>query len=365
MPITSNVVLGTESGVVVLSESGGTWQRAKSYLDGVNVVGLASQGADRMLAATGEGGLFRINLHTDDVVRLGQDVLPKRLHTVTVSPHDPDTVYVGGEPAAVFISKDGGETWRENAAVREIAAKRQWKYPQPGVGNHIRNIIVSWDDPQRIFAAVQVGGILRSDDAGETWTEITAGLDPDVHSMMQHPVHPEIVYAIAGGGGPVGTPGDYSDYGVEPLPMSRPFYRSRDHGRTWECVSADFKRKYGIGIDIVPTTPVTLVAPVARDAPPFWGDRPGVGADAVIMISKDDGTSWQQCTQGLPEPFTMMIEAVEVARSRKNQVFVGTGRDRMKEAGGGSGSVYVCNDVQGNWTRVPLDLPGIAAIVAV
>lgn len=364
MPTTPTVVLGTENGVVALGESEGAWQRAASYLDGVNIAALALAAPDIVLAASGADGLFRVNLRSGEVTPLGVGIVPKKLHALTVSPHDANKIYVGAEPAGVFISDDGGETWRENASVRAIAAERKWLYPVPTVANHIRHIVVSWDDPRHVLAAVQVGGILRSEDAGETWTEVTEGFDPDVHSFLQHPQKPETMYAVAGGGGPVGTPGDYSSYGA-PLPMGRPFYRSTDRGKTWECVSEDFERHYGIGMGVVPTMPATLVGPVGRDAPPFWRGRPGVGADAVLMISNDDGTSWQQCTNGLPERFTMMIEAIAVDRKRGNKVFIGTGRDRMKESGAGSGSVYVCSDVRGPWTRVPVELSGVAAIVAV
>jgi hypothetical protein len=360
---TASVVLGTESGIVALTESGGTWQRAATYLDGVNVVALARRGQDAVLAATERDGLFRVDLYSGEAAPLGAGIVPKKLHALTVSPHDANKIYVGAEPAGVFISDDGGATWRENASVRAIAAERKWLYPVPTVANHIRHIVVSWDDPRHVLAAVQVGGILRSEDGGETWTEVTEGFDPDVHSFLQHPQKPEIVYAVAGGGGPVHTVGDYSSYGA-PLPMGRPFYRSTDRGKTWECVSVDFERHYGIGMGAVATGSATLIGPVARDAPPFWGGRPGVGADAVIMISKDDGTSWKQCTDGLPPRFTTMVEAIEVDRTR-NQIFIGTGRDRMKEAGGGSGEVYVCNDVDGRWSRVPVEVPGVSAIVAV
>lgn len=357
------VVLGTEDGIFALRRTGGTWERAATYLPGKNVVALELQSPGVLFAATEADGLFRIALRDGAVTELGAGVVTKKLHALCMSPHDANTIFVGGEPAAIFVSRDGGMTWTENAALTEIRNRRQWKYPVPTVANHIRHIWVSWDDPRHVLAAVQVGGIVRSEDGGDTWTEVTEGLDPDVHSFLQHPAKPEIVYAIAGGGGPVGTPGDYSSYGA-PLPMGRPFYRSSDRGRTWECVSVDFPRHYGIGMGVVPTDPPTLVGPVGRDAPPFWGKRPGIGADAVVMISTDDGTSWKQCTDGLPAQFTTMIEAIAVDRKRGNAVWIGTGRDRMKEAGGGTGALYFCNDIAGRWAEVPLPLPGISSIVA-
>ncbi len=210
-----------------------------------------------------------------------------------------------------------------------------------------------------------MGGILRSEDGGETWSCTTDGFDPDIHSLFQHPTDPELLYAVAGGGGPVGE----DRPNPLPLPMGRPFFRSRDRGRTWECISLDFDRTYGISMSGVPSKTATLVAGVARDQPPFWRKRPEL-ADAILLTSRDDGTTWQRCTDGLPQTFDTMIEAVEVDRKHGNRMLIGLGGARLRDAAGSrvvgepEGAVYVCDDPAGRWQQLPVRFPGISTILA-
>jgi hypothetical protein len=183
--------------------------------------------------------------------------------------------------------------------------------------------------------------------------------------LFQHPTDPTILYAVCGGGGPV----DKNRPNPLPLPLGRPLYRSRDRGLTWECISATFDRSYGIGMSAAPTMPATLVSAVARDQPPFWKKRSTL-ADAVVVMSRDDGSSWQQCRDGLPEQFATMVEAIEVDRRHGNRILIGTGGGRRRDAagervvGGAESAIYVCDDPAGHWSQIPVALPGISTMLA-
>jgi hypothetical protein len=314
-------IVGTENGVHSLIARDGSWQPGPAFLPDVRVSALARESATTVLASSMDHGLFRLDMERGDAVPLGAGTLPKDLRGVTIAPSDPKTIYVACEPAAVWKSSDGGVSWTENAGVKTLAEARKWKYPVPAVPSHVRHVMVDRDDPRIVYAAIQVGGLLRSDDGGASWSEILDGIDPDVHSLFQHPSDPNIVYAVCGGGGPLGD--DRPD--PLPLPMGRPLYRSRD--------------------------------------------RP-TGADAVLMVSRDDGTTWTQSGGGLPDHFSTMVEAVEVDRQRGNRVLIGTGGSRRRDAngqtvvGGMQSSVYVSDDATGHWTHIPIELPGITTIVA-
>jgi hypothetical protein len=361
----SNVIVGTENGLFALAEGAGTWSIAASYLPDKQISVIARENDSSVLASTLGDGLFRVDLAKQTVEPLGAGVMPAKLRGVTISPLGP-RIFVSCEPAAIWTSGDGGKTWTENPSVKALAQEQQWKYPVPSVPSHIRNVLVSWDDPRYMYAAVQVGGILRSEDVGETWTLADRDFDPDIHSLMQHPTDPTLLFAIGGGGGPVGGPPR-----TEPLvaPLGKPFFRSRDRGRTWECVSTDFDRTYGIGMAGVPAQTPVLVAGVARDQPPFWRKREE-RADAIMLMSSDNGTTWQQCRDGLPDYFPTMIEAVEVDRRHGNRVLIGTGGGRQRDAsgervvGGAESAIYVSEDPAGHWVRLPVALPGVSAIVA-
>lgn len=290
-------------------------------------------------------------------------MLPRKLRAVAASPRDAKRVYVGAEPAGLFVSEDGGSSWHESTGVRSLAELRQWKFPSHLIEPHIRDVLVCYDDPRYVFAAGQVGGILRSEDGGETWCDVLAGIDPDIHGLLQHPNEPETLYAIAGGGGPVEIVGDFSGY-PPPLPMGRPFYRSTDRGKTWDCISREFDRTYAVGMCATSSTaPFTLVAGLARDIPPGWAGRDD-GADAVVVVSRDGGASWQQCVAGLPSRYVTMVDAVEVDRSHNDRIFIGTGGTRALPTGKSGETeirpeVYVSDNAAATWKRMPIAFPGV------
>lgn len=357
------LVVGTEGGLFGLSEEHGAWNAVATFLPGLSVSGIAREGASSMLVSTQTDGLFRVDLVDGTVAAVAADVLPKIAKGVTISPLGP-TIFVATEPAGIWSSTDGGRSWTENAAVKAIFQARGWKYPVKTVAPHIRNVLVSWDDPRYVYAAIQVGGILHSEDSGTSWTDVSTGFDPDIHQLFQHPTDPTLLYAVGGGGGWVDeTPRPL------PAPMGRPLFRSRDRGRSWECISTDFDRCYGIGMSGTPTSPATLVTGVGRDQPPNWSKRES-RADAIVLMSRDDGTTWQQCRAGLPDHFPTMIEAVEVDRKHGNRVLIGLGGTRQRNAAGerlvetAESAIYVSDDPALAWSRLPVTLPGISTIVA-
>jgi hypothetical protein len=148
-----------------------------------------------------------------------------------------------------------------------------------------------------------------------------------------------------------------------PLPEGRPIYRSGDSGRTWDCISLDFKRTYGVSLRVHPRDPAQLLAAVARGIPPFWGKRPE-RADAVVMVSRDRGETWSQATDGLPGHFALMVEAIEIGPGPRHRAFIGTGGEGMKVAGAATGEIYVSDDAEHAWRRMPLDFPSVATITA-
>jgi photosystem II stability/assembly factor-like uncharacterized protein len=117
---------------------------------------------------------------------------------------DPDTVYAGVEDAALFRSSDGGKTWSELSALRTHTTGASW---QPGAGGMcLHTILVDPTNPERIFVAISAAGAFRTDDGGATWRPITRGLHsegiPDgdaevghcVHRIALHPSNPEVLY---------------------------------------------------------------------------------------------------------------------------------------------------------------------------
>jgi hypothetical protein len=171
---------------------------------------------------------------------------------------DPDTVLAGVEDAALFRSSDGGRNWQELPGLRGHDTGPAW---QPGAGGMcLHTIIVDPSDAERIFVAISAAGVFRTDDGGGTWRPVNRGLssegipDPDadvghcVHRLAMHPSRPEVLYM-------------QKHWGV---------LRSDNAGESWEKVSGDLPTDFGFAIDVHAHEPETVyVVPIKSDSEHF------------------------------------------------------------------------------------------------
>ena len=168
---------------------------------------------------------------------------------------DPDTVYAGVEDAALFKSVDGGMSWSELSALRNHGSGPHW---QPGAGGLcLHTVLLHPTDEQRIFTAISAAGAFRSDDGGASWSAINAGLrsggipDPEaevghcVHKLALHPSRPDTLY----------------------MQKHWDVMRSDDAGGSWYEVSGDLPSDFGFPIDVHAHEPETVyVVPISSDS---------------------------------------------------------------------------------------------------
>ena len=168
---------------------------------------------------------------------------------------DLDTVYAGVEDAALFRSTDGGGSWSELPGLREHGTGAQW---QPGAGGLCAHtVVLDPTDPQRIYTAVSAAGAFRSDDGGASFTAINKGLqsegipDPDaevghcVHKLAMHPERPEVLF----------------------MQKHWDVMRSDDAGASWHEISGDLPSDFGFPIDVHAHEPDTVyVVPITSDS---------------------------------------------------------------------------------------------------
>jgi hypothetical protein len=168
---------------------------------------------------------------------------------------DPDTVYAGIEDAALFKTVDGGKEWKELTGLRNHGTGPQW---QPGAGGMcLHTILLHPTDPDRIFVAISAAGAFRSDDAGETWLPINQGLlsdgipDPDaivghcVHRLAMHPSRPDTLF----------------------MQKHWDVMRSDDAGGYWNEISGNLPTDFGFPIDVHAHEPDTIyVVPITSDS---------------------------------------------------------------------------------------------------
>lgn len=359
----SELLVGTDTGLYVLDDGAGEWEVAARFLDGAEVNNLVQEASGTILASSRDAGLVRIDVKTGSVTPLGTGTFPKAVRSIAISASDPNLMYAGTEPAGIFCSRDGGATWSEDEQITRLSKARNWQYPG-SQAPHIRHILIDREDSQRIYAAVQIGGLLRTEDGGTHWEDVTVDIDPDVHTIMQHPSKPNVLFAVCGGGGeyPHPTP----EHRIRPpYPHGRPLYRSEDYGKTWTSISDELPQSYGIPIVALGGSRPLLLAGVARGTPPRWPGRVEK-ADAALIASEDEGTTWTPVAEGLPAPFLTMVEAIDFD-VRRQRVFVGTGGDGREWMEGGDpapcpGAVYYSQEATRGWTHIPLALPEVRTL---
>jgi photosystem II stability/assembly factor-like uncharacterized protein len=179
----------------------------------------------------------------------------KRVWHLEPSADDPDTVYAGVEDAALFRSQDGGKSWHELPGLRQHPSAPKW---QPGAGGMcLHTIILDRKNPGRMFIAISAAGAFRSDDGGTTWRPINRGLnsgqlpDPDaevghcVHHIAMHPSQPSRLF----------------------MQKHWDVMRSDDAGESWHEVSGNLPTDFGFPIDIHAHEPDTVfVVPIKSDS---------------------------------------------------------------------------------------------------
>jgi photosystem II stability/assembly factor-like uncharacterized protein len=179
----------------------------------------------------------------------------KRVWHLEPSLTEPDTVYAGVEDAALFRSTDGGQTWQELAGLRS-AKGSLW---QPGAGGMcLHTILLDPSHPERIFVAISAAGTFRSDDAGKTWRPVNKGLKsqyelPDADAEVGHCVHRIAMHP--------------SRSNVLFMQKHWDVMRSDDAGESWHEISGNLPTDFGFPIDVHAHEPNTIyVVPIKSDS---------------------------------------------------------------------------------------------------
>jgi photosystem II stability/assembly factor-like uncharacterized protein len=179
----------------------------------------------------------------------------KRVWHLEPSLTDPDVVYAGVEDAALFRSTDGAQTWHELSGLRGHGSGPRW---QPGAGGMcLHTILLDPNHPDRIFIAISAAGAFRTDDAGKTWKPINRGLKsntiPDgtaevghcVHRIAMHRSRPDVLF----------------------MQKHWDVMRSDNGGESWQEISGNLPTDFGFPIDVHSHEPETVyVVPIKSDS---------------------------------------------------------------------------------------------------
>ncbi len=215
------------------------------------------------------------------------------LHTILPDPEKPKKMRVAVSAAGMYVTDDGGATWRpSNKGVR--AEFLPDKYPE--FGQCVHKVVQSKQRPERMFLQNH-WGLYRSDDRGETWTDVAHGVPSDFgFAMVMHPEDPDRVWIV---------PLESDQFRCTPEGKLR-VYRTRNAGKRWEPLAKGLPQKGAYETVLRDAMAIDALDPAGV----YFGTRSG-----KLFGSSNEGKSWSTVLDGLPP-----IVSVKAARiSRKNK----------------------------------------------
>jgi hypothetical protein len=298
----SRLYAATGDGIVRLDEVGGTWT-AELFLSGSGARCLAVDPADRDTVFAGllDGGVRR---SVDGGRSWIECELPERaVFSLAVSAAD-GTLYAGTEPSRLFRSDDQGESWSELKALLELPSRPTWSFPPRPWTSHVRWIAPSPHDAGLLLVGIELGGLMRSSDGGESWQDQRPGAQLDVHSLAWHPQAPGRAYEAGGGGAAFST----------------------DAGDTWKRADDGRDRHYTWSVTVEPDDPDCWYVSAST------GPRAAHGrGDSQSRIYRRRGDQpWHALAGGLPEPLPAMPYALLATEGR---LFAGFANGLLWESG--------------------------------
>jgi photosystem II stability/assembly factor-like uncharacterized protein len=248
-------------------------------------------------------------------------------------------LWCGVEPASLFRSRDGGDSWEMAPGISNHDHARKW---QPGGGGLCMHTIVR--DGQRMHLGISTGGHYLSEDGGETFQAanhgIGAGFSPDpypefgqcVHKIARHDDAPGRLYIQNHGGW-----GDWTGPGG-PRPGIG-VLRSDDYGHSWRSIAKGLPSDFGFPLVIHPHDADTLyVVPLETSTRSCPGGAP------AVWRSENGGGSWRKLASGFPKKdayFTVLRDAMDVDRMKTPALYLGTTTGQVW-MGRDGGEVWEC-----------------------
>lgn len=254
--------------------------------------------------------------------------------------HEPNVLYAGVAPAALFRSEDGGDTWNEVTSLTSHPSRDRW---HPGAGGLcLHSIVVDPSNEQRMFVGISAVGVFRTDNGGKSWNTANKGTRAEFFPE-KYPEFGQCVHKLLRSPTASGTLLFQQNHcGV---------YRSADLGESWQEITEGLPSDFGFPLGIHPREPETIYVIPLQGAefrcPP--------GGSLRVFRSRDGGKNWEALREGLPQ----------------KSAFVGIYRegmavDSMNPAGiyfaTNTGKIFNSSDDGDSWRLLADDLPPVSSV---
>lgn len=304
-------------------------------LEGVRVecVSVDPRDPNRIYVGTDEDGVFK-SLDGGETWEPGGDGIPhKRTPSIAISPahveNGKSVVYAGTEPSNLYRSDDDGETWREFPKLPELPSSSTWSFPPRPWTHHTRWITPHATDPSIIYVGIELGGVMRSLDGGETWEDRKDGAYTDSHAIKVHATATDRVYEAAGQG----------------------VACSDDCGASWRPVDDGMDRHYSWAIAVDPADPDLWYVSASTGASAAHRSH---GQAQAHLYRKRGAAPWELLDANLDFPLPYMPYSLLTFRDQPNALLMGIQ----------NGGLMFSDDSGESWLQIDASLPGLRQMSA-